>query len=104
VTGDPQVPDRRPDQEQATQADDPRDTGSSMTDERCEVERVHPRGEQYGLTGRFGCREAMEEVSLLVEVGRLTLEWWLSPRLTDDRFHRWPGAQVVASGGAGTTG
>ena len=27
--------------------------------------------------------------------GRLTLEWWLSPRLTGDRFHRWPGTSVV---------
>jgi cation diffusion facilitator CzcD-associated flavoprotein CzcO len=24
------------------------------------------------------------------EVGRLTLEWWLTPRLTGDRFHVWP--------------
>jgi cation diffusion facilitator CzcD-associated flavoprotein CzcO len=29
------------------------------------------------------------------EVGRLTLEWWLTPRLTDDRFQRWPGTHVV---------
>ncbi len=29
------------------------------------------------------------------EVGRLTLEWWLTPRLVGDRFHRWPGAHVV---------
>jgi thioredoxin reductase len=29
------------------------------------------------------------------EVGRLTLEWWLSPRLTGDRFHFWPNTQVV---------
>jgi FAD-dependent urate hydroxylase len=29
------------------------------------------------------------------EVGRLTLEWWLAPRLAGDRFHRWPGAEVV---------
>jgi cation diffusion facilitator CzcD-associated flavoprotein CzcO len=29
------------------------------------------------------------------EVGRLTLEWWLTPRLADDRFHRWPGTHVV---------
>ncbi len=31
------------------------------------------------------------------EVGRLTLEWWLSPRLSDDRFHVWPNAQVVGA-------
>ena len=29
------------------------------------------------------------------EVGRLTLEWWLTPRLAGDRFHRWPGTRVV---------
>jgi FAD-dependent urate hydroxylase len=29
------------------------------------------------------------------EVGRLTLEWWLPPRLTGDRFHLWPNAQVI---------
>jgi Pyridine nucleotide-disulphide oxidoreductase len=29
------------------------------------------------------------------EAGRLTLEWWLPPRLTGSRFHRWPGTQVV---------
>jgi FAD-dependent urate hydroxylase len=28
------------------------------------------------------------------EVGRLTLEWWLTPRLAGDRFHRWPGTSV----------
>jgi cation diffusion facilitator CzcD-associated flavoprotein CzcO len=31
------------------------------------------------------------------EVGRLTLEWWLTPRLTGDRFHFWPETQVVAA-------
>jgi FAD-dependent urate hydroxylase len=29
------------------------------------------------------------------EVGRLTLEWWLTPRLVGDRFHSWPSTQVV---------
>ena len=29
------------------------------------------------------------------EVGRLTLEWWLTPRLADQRIRPWPGAQVV---------
>jgi FAD-dependent urate hydroxylase len=29
------------------------------------------------------------------EVGRLTLEWWLVPRLIGDRFHLWPNAQVI---------
>ena len=28
------------------------------------------------------------------EAGRLTLEWWLVPRLTTDQFHRWPGTSV----------
>ncbi len=31
------------------------------------------------------------------EVGRLTLEWWLTPRLADDRLHRWPKSHVVES-------
>ena len=31
------------------------------------------------------------------EVGRLTLEWWLPPRLGGDRFHFWPNAQVVGA-------
>ena len=29
------------------------------------------------------------------EVGRLTLEWWLIPRLATNQFHRWPGASVI---------
>jgi FAD-dependent urate hydroxylase len=29
------------------------------------------------------------------EVGRLTLEWWLVPRLAGDRFHRWPETHVT---------
>ena len=29
------------------------------------------------------------------DAGRLTLEWWLTPRLTGDRFHRWPETSVV---------
>jgi cation diffusion facilitator CzcD-associated flavoprotein CzcO len=29
------------------------------------------------------------------EVGRLTLEWWLTARLNHARFHRWPGTHVV---------
>jgi FAD-dependent urate hydroxylase len=29
------------------------------------------------------------------EVGRLTLEWWLVPRLAGDRFHRWPQTHVA---------
>ena len=30
------------------------------------------------------------------EAGRLTLEWWLTPRLAGDRFHRWPGNSVAS--------
>jgi FAD-dependent urate hydroxylase len=30
------------------------------------------------------------------EVGRLTLEWWLTPRLQGDRFSRHPGTSVVS--------
>ena len=29
------------------------------------------------------------------EVGRMTLEWWLAPRLTGARFHVWPNTQVT---------
>ena len=29
------------------------------------------------------------------EVGRLTLEWWLIPRLATNQFHRWPGTSVI---------
>jgi thioredoxin reductase len=32
------------------------------------------------------------------EVGRLTLEWWLVPRLAGDRFRRWPGTHVTEAG------
>jgi cation diffusion facilitator CzcD-associated flavoprotein CzcO len=31
------------------------------------------------------------------EVGRLTLEWWLTPRLAGPRFHRWPQTHVVGA-------
>jgi hypothetical protein len=30
------------------------------------------------------------------ESGRLTLEYWLTPRLPPDRVHRWPGTEVVS--------
>lgn len=29
------------------------------------------------------------------EVGRLTLEWWLTPRLARDSIHSWPGTEIV---------
>lgn len=31
------------------------------------------------------------------EVGRMTLEWWLAPRLTGARFHLWPNTQVIGA-------
>jgi hypothetical protein len=33
------------------------------------------------------------------EVGRLTLEWWLTPRLQGDRFTRRPGTSVIVADG-----
>ncbi len=45
--------------------------------------RTLPPGEQNRISRKFW------------EVGRLTLEWWLTPRLADNRFHRWPRTQVV---------
>lgn len=45
--------------------------------------RSLPRADQDAIARRFW------------EVGRLTLEWWLTPRLAGDRFHIWPHAQVV---------
>jgi hypothetical protein len=45
--------------------------------------RTLPTAEQNRISRKFW------------EVGRLTLEWWLAPRLTDHRFHRWPNTSVV---------
>jgi len=45
--------------------------------------RSLPIAEQEAIAKRFW------------EVGRLTLEWWLPPRLIEDRVHRWPRAEVV---------
>jgi cation diffusion facilitator CzcD-associated flavoprotein CzcO len=38
------------------------------------------------------------------EVGRLSLEWWLTPRLADERIRSWPGTHVLdtAVGDSGT--
>ena len=47
--------------------------------------RSLPRTEQDKISRRFW------------EVGRLTLEWWLPPRLTGERFHVWPNAQVFGA-------
>jgi FAD-dependent urate hydroxylase len=45
--------------------------------------RSLPRAEQDAITRRFW------------EVGRLTLEYWLTPRLASPAIHRWPGTEVV---------
>jgi cation diffusion facilitator CzcD-associated flavoprotein CzcO len=45
--------------------------------------------------------DAAEQASIgreFWEVGRLTLEWWLTPRLRGERFRRWPGTHVVDVG------
>jgi FAD-dependent urate hydroxylase len=47
--------------------------------------RTLPRADQDNIARRFW------------EAGRLTLEWWLKPRLTGPRFHVWPNAQVVSA-------
>lgn len=40
--------------------------------------------------------EAQEQISRRFwEVGRLTLEHWLVPRLASERIHRWPGNEVA---------
>jgi FAD-dependent urate hydroxylase len=38
------------------------------------------------------------------EVGRLTLEYWLTPRLASRTIHRWPGTEVVRVDAAGPGG
>ena len=45
-----------------------------------------PRSEQDAIAQHFW------------EIGRLTLEHWLSPRLESDRINRWPGVHVVEAG------
>ena len=42
-----------------------------------------PKSEQDAVARRFW------------EVGRLTLEYWLTPRLAWDGIHRWPGTEVA---------
>lgn len=51
-----------------------------------------PRAEQDAIARRFW------------EVGRLTLEHWLTPRLAGQAVHRWPGAEVVRVDAAGPAG
>jgi hypothetical protein len=54
--------------------------------------RKLPRGEQDAIAQRFW------------EVGRLTLEHWLTPRLTGRAIHRWPRSEVVRAGPAASDG
>jgi thioredoxin reductase len=49
--------------------------------------RSLPKAEQDAIARRFW------------EVGRLTLEGWLTPRLPDRVVHRWPGCEVVSAEG-----
>jgi FAD-dependent urate hydroxylase len=51
--------------------------------------RALPRSEQDAIIRRFW------------EVGRLTLEHWLTPRLTSPTVHRWPGTEVAQAAPAG---
>ena len=39
--------------------------------------------------------EQVEIAQEFWKVGRLTLEWWLAPRLADERIRSWPGTHVV---------
>jgi cation diffusion facilitator CzcD-associated flavoprotein CzcO len=48
--------------------------------------RKLPKEQQHAIETRFW------------EVGRLTLESWLTPRLAKDRIHRWPGTEVIEVG------
>jgi cation diffusion facilitator CzcD-associated flavoprotein CzcO len=54
--------------------------------------RSLPKAEQDAITTRFW------------EVGRLTLEYWLTPRLATQAVHRWPGTEVVQAEPTGADG
>jgi FAD-dependent urate hydroxylase len=54
--------------------------------------RSLPKAEQDAITKRFW------------EVGRLTLEYWLTPRLTSQAVHRWPGTEVLRAEPTGADG
>jgi hypothetical protein len=54
--------------------------------------RSLPKAEQDAITTRFW------------EVGRLTLEYWLTPRLASQAVHRWPGTEVVQAEPTGPDG
>jgi FAD-dependent urate hydroxylase len=51
--------------------------------------RSLPRGQRDAIDRQFW------------EVGRLTLEWWLTPRLAGDRFHLWPECAVTGTASTG---
>ena len=51
--------------------------------------RALPKTERDAIARRFW------------EVGRLTLEHWLTPRLTSKTIHRWPGTEVVHAAPSG---
>jgi FAD-dependent urate hydroxylase len=48
--------------------------------------RTLPQSEQDAIARKFW------------EVGRLTLEYWLTPRLATETIHRWPGTEVLDVG------
>jgi cation diffusion facilitator CzcD-associated flavoprotein CzcO len=54
--------------------------------------RSLPKADQDAITRRFW------------EVGRLTLEHWLTPRLASPTIHRWPRTEVVQAGPVGPGG
>jgi FAD-dependent urate hydroxylase len=54
--------------------------------------RSLPKAEQDAITKRFW------------EVGRLTLEYWLTPRLAGQGIHRWPGTEVLQAEPVGADG
>jgi hypothetical protein len=49
--------------------------------------RSLPKADQQAIAKRFW------------EVGRLTLEYWLSPRLAKQSIHPWPGTEIVQTSG-----
>jgi cation diffusion facilitator CzcD-associated flavoprotein CzcO len=54
--------------------------------------RTLPKTEQDAIARRFW------------EVGRLTLEYWLTPRLSSRTIHRWPRTEVAHAGGVAPGG
>jgi cation diffusion facilitator CzcD-associated flavoprotein CzcO len=54
--------------------------------------RTLPQSEQDAIARKFW------------EVGRLTLEYWLTPRLATETIHRWPGTEVLDVGATAAGG